>query len=94
MMELEVLIRNKKGTVVDVRTNEEFAGGHVEGSLNIPLQEIGSRMEEIKQLETPIILCCASGGRSGMAQEFLSRQGIACLNAGPWLNVELYKNKN
>lgn len=93
-MELESLIRNKKGTVVDVRTPEEFEGGHVEGSLNIPLQAIGDRMEEIKQLETPIILCCASGGRSGMAQEFLSRQGIVCLNAGPWLNVEIYKKKN
>lgn len=93
-MELESLIRNKKGTVVDVRTPEEFEGGHVEGSLNIPLQEIGDRMQEIKQLETPIILCCASGGRSGMAQEFLGRQGITCLNAGPWLNVEIYKKKN
>jgi len=90
-MELELLIRDKKGTVVDVRTPEEFIGGHVEGSLNIPLQEIGERMEEIKQLETPVILCCASGGRSGMAQEFLSRQGIVCMNAGPWHNVEYIK---
>lgn len=75
---------NNKETIVDVRTREEFAGGHVAGSINIPLQEIPQRLQEIKQLPQPIILCCASGNRSGQACNFLKGYGIDCKNGGSW----------
>ena len=39
-----------KYTVVDVRTNEEYLGGNVQGSINIPLQELVEREEEIMRL--------------------------------------------
>jgi len=74
-------------TVVDVRTPGEFMGGHVAGSVNIPLQELTLRLSEIKKLPQPIILCCASGNRSGQAQAFLSAQGINCTNGGSWMEV-------
>jgi len=86
-MNIEKLIQEKQGTIVDVRTPEEFMGGHVAGSINIPLQELNSRMNELKALQTPLILCCASGGRSGMATQLLTQQGIPCGNAGSWLDV-------
>lgn len=89
-MNIEKIIKEKQGTIVDVRTPEEFMGGHVTGSINIPVQEIGNRMDEIKALKTPLVLCCASGGRSGMAQGFLSKQGIECINGGSWLDVNYY----
>jgi len=60
-------MNNGKITIVDVRTPGEFMGGHVVGSVNIPLNEIMERLEEIKSMKQPIILCCASGGRSGQA---------------------------
>ena len=44
-------------------------------------------MEEIKNLETPLVLCCASGGRSEQAAQFLSHEGIECCNGGSWLEV-------
>ena len=72
-------------TVVDVRTPGEFAGGNVPGSINIPLQEIPHRMDEIKKLAQPITLICMSGGRSGQATAFLKAQGIDCTNGGSWL---------
>ncbi len=78
---------NSKGTVVDVRTPAEFMGGHVANSVNIPLQELDMRMDELKSLPQPLILCCASGGRSGMATQILSAQGINCSNGGSWLDV-------
>ncbi|MBK9448841.1 MAG: rhodanese-like domain-containing protein [Bacteroidetes bacterium] len=84
---MENLIKEKKGTVVDVRTPGEFMGGHVAGSINIPLQELMQRMDELKQIKQPLILCCASGNRSGQAQGYLSSQGIECYNGGSWLNV-------
>jgi rhodanese-related sulfurtransferase len=58
------------GTIVDVRTRAEFSGGHVAHSVNIPLQEIMDHVDEIKQMKTPIIFCCASGGRSGQATHY------------------------
>ncbi|MGE0637076.1 MAG: rhodanese-like domain-containing protein [Bacteroidia bacterium] len=78
---------NIKQTIVDVRTPGEFMGGNVAGSINIPLQEIQERLDELKSLPQPIILCCASGGRSGQATSFLQRQGIDCVNGGSWMDV-------
>jgi phage shock protein E len=76
-----------KTTIIDVRTPEEFAGGHVLGSINIPLNEIQMRESEIRQMEQPIILCCASGGRSGQATQYLRQKGIECTNGGGWMEV-------
>jgi rhodanese-related sulfurtransferase len=75
-----------KRTIVDVRTPGEFMGGHVEGSINIPLNELPYRLEELKEKEG-LVLCCASGARSAQATMFLREKGIACENAGSWLNL-------
>jgi rhodanese-related sulfurtransferase len=74
-------------TVVDVRSREEFSGGNVAGSINIPLQEVPNRLDEFKNLKTPIVLCCASGNRSGQATQYLKQNGIDCENGGSWLVV-------
>jgi len=93
-MNIEKIIKENQGTIVDVRTIDEFRGGHVAGSINIPLQEIGARMEEVQNLKTPLILCCASGNRSGMATQMLSMQGIECYNGGSWLEVNYYQSQS
>lgn len=92
-MTIENIIKDKACTIVDVRTPEEFMGGHVVGSINIPLGEIQERMEELEGLKTPLVLCCASGNRSGQAQHYLSQKGIDCYNAGSWLDVNYYQSK-
>ncbi|MBI1836292.1 MAG: rhodanese-like domain-containing protein [Flavobacteriia bacterium] len=74
-------------TIVDVRTRSEFSGGNVGRSINIPLNEIQERIEEIKKLQQPIILCCASGGRSEQAVHLFKSLGINCENGGSWLDV-------
>jgi len=93
-MNVEKIIKEKQGTIVDVRTPQEFMGGNVAGSINVPLQELGSRMSEIQALKKPLILCCASGGRSGMATSLLSQQGIICYNGGSWLDVNYYHSQS
>jgi phage shock protein E len=92
-MNIEKIIKDNQGTVVDVRSYAEFIGGHVVCSINIALNEIPEKIEEIKKLQMPLILCCASGNRSGQAQHFLSNQGIECYNGGSWLDVNYYKSK-
>ncbi len=73
-------------TVVDVRSHGEFQGGHIAGSKNIPLNEIPSRMEEFKSMKN-LVLCCASGNRSGQAASFLKANGIDCENGGGWMEL-------
>ena len=73
-------------TIVDVRTPGEFMGGHVAGSINIPLNELPDRVEEFKSMKK-VILCCASGMRSMQATGFLSQHGINCENGGSWFAV-------
>lgn len=91
-MNLEHLILNNEGTIIDVRTQAEFMGGNVVNSLNIPLNEIPSRIAEISKLKTPLILCCASGNRSGQAAQYLISQNIESLNGGSWMTVNYYKS--
>ncbi|MHB1279311.1 MAG: rhodanese-like domain-containing protein [Bacteroidia bacterium] len=91
-MTIEHLVKTNAGTIVDVRTPEEFMGGHVVGSVNIPVHELGNRLHELKALQQPLILCCASGGRSGMATQMLQQQGVDCVNAGSWLDVNYLKS--
>ncbi|MBX6380956.1 MAG: rhodanese-like domain-containing protein [Thermoflavifilum aggregans] len=74
-------------TIIDVRTPQEFASGHVEGSINIPLQTLAQRIDEIKSMPAPIVLCCASGARSARAKLILQQAGIDCEDAGSWLNL-------
>ena len=73
--------------IIDVRSPGEFQGGHVAGSKNIPLQEVGSKVNKLKKLNKPIVLCCASGNRSGQATNFLRSKGIDCENGGSWTRV-------
>ena len=73
--------------IIDVRTPAEFADGHVEGSVNIPLNEVAGQIEKIKKYNKPIITCCRSGARSGTAANILNNNEIDSINGGPWQNV-------
>lgn len=84
--EIKEMIANG-AVIIDVRTPAEFQGGHVAGSKNIPLQTIGNRVDEIKKINKPIVLCCASGNRSGQATDFLKSKGVECVNGGGWMQV-------
>ncbi len=91
MDQLQELLRSDKTTIVDVRTPGEFIGGHVAGSINIPLSDVPARLDEFRKMEN-IVLFCASGGRSGQVIMCLQQNGINCVNGGGWTNVNYYKN--
>jgi rhodanese-related sulfurtransferase len=61
--------------VIDVRSPEEFASGHVPGAVNIPYEVIGRRLSEIGPTSTPVIVYCRSGRRSGIAADVLGGAG-------------------
>jgi rhodanese-related sulfurtransferase len=73
--------------IIDVRTPQEFSQAHAKGSRNIPLDQLAGRISELERSK-PIVVCCASGARSGMAKTVLERAGFSSVhNAGPWQAV-------
>ena len=61
-------------TLVDVRTPEEFAGGHIAGSANINVEELSQRLSEVPK-DKPVVLYCRSGNRSAKAAQILAEAG-------------------
>jgi phage shock protein E len=69
--------------LLDVRTPEEFASGHVRGAVNIPVQELAGRMHELGSTGRDIVVYCRSGGRSATAASLLRRAGFRVEDIGP-----------
>lgn len=75
------------GQIVDVRSINEFTIAHKDGSINIPLDSLKNRTNELDNSK-PIILCCASGSRSGLARRILIAKGFENVyNAGTWRSL-------
>jgi rhodanese-related sulfurtransferase len=73
---------------VDVRTPEEFAAGSATGAVNIPVDEVASRIEEFRGKEA-VVVFCRSGNRSAQALEILNSNGITNVtNGGTWQQVQ------
>jgi phage shock protein E len=73
-------------SIVDVRTKQEFQSGHIKGSVNIPLDKLGSEISKLKK-NKPVITVCASGMRSGAAKGMLKSKGFECYNGGSWYSL-------
>lgn len=74
--------------IVDVRTPGEFRSGHIKEAINIPVDDIKQRMGELQKKGKPVITCCRSGARSGMATSMLAAAGLEVYNGGPWDALE------
>lgn len=72
--------------VVDVREEEEYADGHIPGSLNLPLSSIGKNLNTLKDFNK-IYLICESGGRSSYAHEVLKTADIETIDIEGGLSV-------
>lgn len=71
----------KVPVVVDVRTAEEFAGGHVPGAQNIPLDRVESEVGALDKYKSgEVFLICESGGRSARASQVLADRGFNAVN--------------
>lgn len=66
--------------LVDVRSPDEFAGGHIEGAVNIPVQELDGRMSELGPKDTTVIVYCRSGARSAHAARMLKSAGYGAVH--------------
>ena len=69
----------KPAVIIDVRTPQEFASGHIDGAVNIPYDQIGKSIDSLKGVkkDSPILLYCRSGRRSAIARSVLDGQGFS-----------------
>ncbi|MGZ4633292.1 MAG: rhodanese-like domain-containing protein [Actinomycetes bacterium] len=65
--------------VVDVRSPEEYAAGHVPSAILVPMQTVPARVEELRA-RTPLYLVCEVGARSWQVGQFLAQYGIETRN--------------
>ena len=77
--EVDGLPRDGSMTLLDTRTQAEFAQGHIDGFVNIPVDYLRQRLSEIP-LEKPVYVICQSGLRSYIACRILAGRGYDCYN--------------
>ena len=77
--------------LLDVRTQDEYRGGHIPGSRNLPLDSLDKVTGIVKEKDTPIFVHCLSGARSGQAAVRLARMGYTNVkNIG---GISVYQGK-
>lgn len=82
------LVKNG-ATILDVRSKAEFAGGHIKGAVNIPVDTLRANLGKLKDKNKPIITCCASGMRSATAKSILTANGYTQVhNGGGWYSLD------
>lgn len=94
-MKLKEVAKNANTKFIDVRSEMEYRGGHVEGAVNIPLDQLQNRYKEIKGLgESPVVIYCRSGSRSSQAVSYLRQLGFENVHNGGGLEeVQYYINQ-
>ena len=79
LADADKLPRDGSVTLLDTRTVEEFARGHIDGFTNIPVDELRERLDELDKSK-PVYVICQSGLRSYIACRILSGNGFECYN--------------
>ncbi|MES2779243.1 MAG: rhodanese-like domain-containing protein [Bacteroidota bacterium] len=80
----------KEGAIIiDVRSKSEYASGHIDGAIHIPLDSLEENLGKLKDKNKTIITCCASGMRSGVAKNILTSKGyLNVYNGGSWSGLQ------
>lgn len=73
--------------IIDVRTPQEYKGGHLKKSINVPLQSLSAKLKSLDKNKA-IITVCASGMRSSNAKGILKSNGFEAYNGGAWSNLQ------
>ncbi len=81
-------LKRNGAIILDVRTKNEFEDGHIKNSINIPVNTLLQNLNKLKNKNTTIITCCATGNRSGMAKRVLKSKGYnQVYNGGGWKSL-------
>lgn len=84
LMDAKTLSTETNAFILDVRTADEFAGGHIDGSVNIPLKELTNHLDQLPATDQEIVVVCGIGHRGAI--------GMAVLDELGYTNVHSLKN--
>jgi rhodanese-related sulfurtransferase len=88
-----ILARPGERVLLDVRTAKEFAGGHIPGAVNVPVDELRARLRELPG-DRPLAVYCRVGQRGYVATRILQQAGFDVVNvAGGFMTYELFRGK-
>lgn len=79
MTEFEQTLKTSEVVVLDVREDDEFTNGHIEGAQSLPLSVLSDNLVELNK-DTAYHVICLAGGRSARACEFLDKEGFEVTN--------------
>ncbi|MDO4042499.1 rhodanese-like domain-containing protein [Clavibacter michiganensis] len=89
---VQQLAASAGATIIDVREPDEYAAGHARSAVNVPLSELGERIDGIPA-DRPVHFICQSGGRSARATEALTACGIDAIEVTggttAWIDADL-----
>jgi rhodanese-related sulfurtransferase len=90
MKTIKEMLQVPQATIIDVRSPMEYASGHVDGAVNIPVDEIAHEVDQLNSLTPPYILYCRSGARSSMAAHYMTQAGFKeVYNAGGLADIRI-----
>ena len=71
----QLRLEDPRTRILDVRTTSEFESVHIPGSFNVPLDQLAEHVDQVAELDHPVVLVCLSGNRAAQAQEKLNSAG-------------------
>ncbi len=71
----QLRIEDPRTRILDVRTTSEFESVHIPGSFNVPLDQLAEHVDQVAELDHPVVLVCLSGNRAAQAQQKLNAAG-------------------
>ena len=80
--------------IVDLRPEKDYAAGHIEGAINIPVNDLFAQLDQLPDKAAPTVVVCSSGHRGGIALIALSMSGYTDVRnlgggMGAWAAAEL-----
>lgn len=76
------LVNDQNAQIIDIRAKKKFDTGHIQGSRNIPFTELKDRLDELRAIETPIVVVCDMGIQAGTAVQMLDKPNAYRLEGG------------
>lgn len=93
-MEIHEILKSPTVVIIDLRDEKEFAKEHIENAINIPYHQIPDKIEEIKKMSRPLILCCGNQKDCRTAHVYLAQHGLQNTYAGgSYLELNILKEK-
>lgn len=93
-MEIKDILNSPTVVIIDLREEAEFAKHHIENAINIPYRLVPEKIDEIKKMPRPLILCCGNQKESRAAHIYLAQHGLQnTFVGGSWLELNILKEK-